>query len=192
MAKKKSKPDFTKPKIKKSDKSYDKSGIFNLQEEPDFKENLTSDEIYVEKDGTVVVTGNLSAQDAEYEGLPVVVIAGRPNVGKSTLFNRFLHKRIAITNDRPGVTRDPVEATAILNGKPVHLVDTGGYKLTRDIGTKEAELDDYVVERSLDMIEKADVAVLLLDSAEITGEDEEFILKMRPYRQKLIAAVNKN
>lgn len=191
MAKKKSKPDFTKPKIKKSDKSYDKSGIFNLQEEPDFKENLTSDEIYVEKDGTVVVTGNLSAQDAEYEGLPVVVIAGRPNVGKSTLFNRFLHKRIAITNDRPGVTRDPVEATAILNGKPVHLVDTGGYKLTRDIGTKEAELDDYVVERSLDMIEKADVAVLLLDSAEITGEDEEFILKMRPYRQKLIAAVNK-
>ena len=54
-------------------------------------------------------------QEAEYEGLPLVVIAGRPNVGKSTLFNRFLHRRIAITNDQPGVTRDPVEATAFLN-----------------------------------------------------------------------------
>lgn len=130
-------------------------------------------------------------QNVEYDGLPLVVIAGRPNVGKSTLFNRFLKKRVAITNDQPGVTRDPVEATAFLNEKPVHLVDTGGYKLTRDIGTKEAELDDYVVERSLDMIDRCDVLILLLDAGKITGEDEEFIIKMRPYREKLIAAVNK-
>ena len=130
-------------------------------------------------------------KEAEYEGLPLVVIAGRPNVGKSTLFNRFLKKRVAITNDQPGVTRDPVEATAFLNDMPVHLVDTGGYKLTRDLGTKEAELDDYVVERSLDMIERCDVLILLLDAGEITGEDEEFIIKMRPYWKKLIAAVNK-
>ena len=156
MAKKKNKPDFSKPKE---------------EEQP-----VTQDEF---------------SKEVEYEGLPLVVIAGRPNVGKSTLFNRFLHRRIAITNDQPGVTRDPVEATAFLNDKPVHLVDTGGYKLTRDIGTKEAELDDYVVERSLDMIDRADVVVLLLDATEITGEDEEFILKMRPYTHKLIAAVNK-
>lgn len=127
----------------------------------------------------------------EYEGLPVVVIAGRPNVGKSTLFNRFLHKRIAITNPTPGVTRDPVESTAIINDKPVHLVDTGGYKLQRDLGTIEAELDEYVVEKSLAMIEKADVVILLLEAGIITGEDEEFILKMRPYWNKVIAAVNK-
>ncbi|MBO7582848.1 MAG: ribosome biogenesis GTPase Der [Treponema sp.] len=156
MAKKKNKPDFSKPKE---------------EEQP-----VTQDEF---------------SKEVEYEGLPLVVIAGRPNVGKSTLFNRFLRRRIAITNDQPGVTRDPVEATAFLNDKPVHLVDTGGYKLTRDIGTKEAELDDYVVERSLDMIDRADVVVLLLDATEITGEDEEFILKMRPYTNKLIAAVNK-
>ncbi len=135
--------------------------------------------------------GQTLVADTEYEGLPLVVIAGRPNVGKSTLFNRLLHRRIAITNDQPGVTRDPVEATAFLNDQPVHLVDTGGYKLTRDPGSKEAELDDYVVERSLEMIEKADVVILLLDSSEITGEDEEFILKLRPYKNKLIAAVNK-
>ena len=73
----------------------------------------------------------------------------------------------------------------------MQLVDTGGYKLTRDIGTKEAELDDYVVERSLEMIDKADVVILLLEAGVITGEDEEFIIKMRPYWKKLIAAVNK-
>lgn len=191
MAKKKAKPDFSKPKVEKSENLDNKNDVLNSREQPDFVEDLSPDEIRVEKDGAIVSLGNFSAQDAEFEGLPLVVIAGRPNVGKSTLFNRLLRKRIAITNDRPGVTRDPVEATAILNDKPVRLVDTGGYKLTRDIGTKEAELDDFVVERSLDMIEKADVVVLLLDATEITGEDEEFILKMRPYRQKLIAAVNK-
>ena len=170
MSKKKAKPDFSKPKEIKQNKEP--------LEQPDFIDDVKP-------------AGQVRPEDAQYEGLPLVVIAGRPNVGKSTLFNRFLHRRIAIVNDQPGVTRDPVEATAIINGKPVHLVDTGGYKLTRDIGTKEAELDDYVVERSLDMIERADVVVLLLDSGEITGEDEEFILKMRPYRNKLIAAVNK-
>ena len=161
MSKKKAKPDFSKPK--------------ELEQENTAQSDAAAQ----------------NPREAEYEGLPLVVIAGRPNVGKSTLFNRFLHRRVAITNDQPGVTRDPVEATAFLNDQPVHLVDTGGYKLTRDIGSKEAELDDYVVERSLDMIDKADVVILLLDSGDITGEDEEFILKMRPYMNKLIAAVNK-
>ena len=186
MGKKKAKPDFSRPKEEILEEKE------NPLEEPDFIEVKSSaDGVTVASDGTISVSGDIDPQDAEYEGLPLVVIAGRPNVGKSTLFNRFLRKRIAITNDQPGVTRDPVEATAILNNKPVHLVDTGGYKLTRDIGSKEAELDDYVVERSLNMIEKADVVILLLDAGEITGEDEEFILKMRPYWNKMIAAVNK-
>ena len=84
-----------------------------------------------------------------YVNLPLVVLAGRPNVGKSTLFNRFMKKRIAIVDPTPGVTRDPVEATAFIAGKPVHLMDTGGYKLTRDIGTMEAVMDDLVVEKTI-------------------------------------------
>lgn len=177
MAKKKNKPDFSKPKeVENQEQELTSQDYESVEDMPDFVEDVVE---------------TVNPDDAEYEGLPLVVIAGRPNVGKSTLFNRFLQKRVAITNDQPGVTRDPVEATAFLNDKPVHLVDTGGYKLTRDIGTKEAELDDYVVERSLDMIDKADVVILLLEAGVITGEDEEFILKMRPYWKKLIAAVNK-
>ncbi len=174
--KKKAKPDFSKPKQAENPSQ--------TTEAPDF---LISD---AESSNLEDTTQNDKSQNT-YEGLPLVVIAGRPNVGKSTLFNRFLHKRIAITNPTPGVTRDPVEATAFINDKPIHLVDTGGYKLTRDIGTMEAELDDYVVQKSLNQIEKADVVILLLEAGVITGEDEEFILKMRPYWNKLIAAVNK-
>lgn len=127
----------------------------------------------------------------KYEGTPLLVIAGRPNVGKSTLFNRFMQRRLAIVDPTPGVTRDPVEGTAIINGKPVHLMDTGGYKLTRDVGTMEAVLDDLVVERSLEMIKKADLILLLLDAGLVTGEDEEFIQELRPYWNKVVAAVNK-
>lgn len=127
----------------------------------------------------------------KYEGTPLLVIAGRPNVGKSTLFNRFMQRRLAIVDPTPGVTRDPVEGTAIINGKPVHLMDTGGYKLSRDVGTMEAVLDDLVVERSLEMIKKADLILLLLDAGQVTGEDEEFIQELRPYWNKVVAAVNK-
>ena len=190
MAKKKAKPDFSKPKeVVETKKQIDE---FDLSQQPDFiVQKDDSDKISIAEDGTITADDDVDLENINYDGLPLVVIAGRPNVGKSTLFNKFLKKRVAITNDQPGVTRDPVEATAILNNKPVHLIDTGGYKLTRDIGTKEAELDDYVVERSMDMIEKADVVVLLLEAGVITGEDEEFIIKMRPYWNKIIAAVNK-
>ena len=58
--------------------------------------------------------------------LPVVVIAGRPNVGKSTLFNRLAGRRHALVNDTPGVTRDRKDATAQLRGRTVRLVDTAG------------------------------------------------------------------
>ena len=57
-------------------------------------------------------------------GLPVVVIAGRPNVGKSTLFNKLAGRRSAIVSDTPGVTRDRKEAEAVLRGRRVRLVDT--------------------------------------------------------------------
>ena len=129
--------------------------------------------------------------DKTYKNLPLLVIAGRPNVGKSTLFNRLLHKRRAITDPTPGVTRDPIEEIAFINGKPVRIMDTGGFKLEREIGTMEAVMDELVVEKTLDSLKNADAILFLLEAGTITGEDEEFITLLRPYWDKVIAAVNK-
>ena len=185
--KKKAKPDFSKPK-EDPDMVPDtqKETVIITQPEPVSE----SEEESEDEDDTLEERYNGIARK-HYEGLPVVAIAGRPNVGKSTLFNRFMQRRMAIVDPTPGVTRDPVEGTVIINGNPVHLIDTGGYKLTRDIGTMEAVLDDLVVERSLEMIDQADVVLLVLEAGQITGEDEEFIHKMRPYWNKLLVAINK-
>lgn len=116
---------------------------------------------------------------------PVVAIAGRPNVGKSTLFNRIVRSRKAITDPTPGVTRDPVEAVAEINGKEIKFIDTGGYKLDQEV------LDDLVVSRTLEVIAEADLVVLVLDLKETTSEDEIFIKELRPYSDKLMLVVNK-
>ena len=215
--KKKSKPDFSKPKPgMKAETSEIDNGQLTIDnydsmgnplsngENPEAKVDLEYErdaaeaESFEDENNENLITlpetksnDYVRPEDFEYEGLPTLVIAGRPNVGKSTLFNRFLHRRIAIVNDQPGVTRDPVEAVAMMKGKPVHLIDTGGYKLEREIGTMEAALDQQVVEKSLLEIEKADCILILLEAGTITGEDEEFILKMRPYWDKVVAAVNK-
>jgi GTP-binding protein len=122
-----------------------------------------------------------------YENLPVVVIAGRPNVGKSTLFNRLLHKRRAITDPTPGVTRDPVDMVWELRsvGKRARLYDTGGFKIDKE------GLDALVVEKSLAALEKADLIVFLLDAVEVTPEDEEFASLLRRWTPKVLLVVNK-
>ena len=101
-----------------------------------------------------------------YEGLPVVVIAGRPNVGKSTLYNRLLHKRRAITDPTPGVTRDLVDSICELreSGRVFKLIDTGGFKLERE------GLDELVVAKSLSSLEGAALILFLVDAMSITPE----------------------
>ena len=130
-------------------------------------------------------------EDKKYKNLPKIVIAGRPNVGKSTLFNRLLHERRAITDPTRGVTRDPIEEHCFICGYPVRIMDTGGFKLEREIGTMEAVLDELVVEKTLAALKTADLILLLLEAGTITAEDEEFIALLRPYWSKVVAAVNK-
>ena len=195
---KKSKTDFSKPKPQKTasdeqifneNDDFDSSENDSVQKNEEISDSETGDE-FGQKDENA--TEELKFfPDKSYINLPTVAIAGRPNVGKSTLFNRFMHKRLAIVDPTPGVTRDPVEGTAFIGGKPVHLVDTGGFKLDRDLKSRESEMDELVVEKSLSVIKRADLILLLLEAGKITGEDEEFIHLLRPYWDKVVVAVNK-
>ena len=185
--KKKSKPDFSKPKpVAQTEEEVEIVSALQDQDKQE-KESTEDDELKSQRKAEK----QKYYPDQIYFNLPLIVIAGRPNVGKSTLFNALTHTKRAITDPTPGVTRDPVEGTCFLAGKPVHLMDTGGYKLTRDLTSRESEMDDLVVEKTIEMLTRADRILLLLDATEITAEDEELILRLRPYWSKLIAAVNK-
>ncbi len=114
-----------------------------------------------------------------------VAIAGRPNVGKSTLFNRLIGRRRAITERTPGVTRDPVSATVELDGVTITFTDTGGYT------AGEAAIDRRVSGRALAVVGEADCVLLLLEYQQVTAEDELFLDAINRYRDKVLLVVNK-
>jgi len=118
--------------------------------------------------------------------LPVVAIMGSPNVGKSTLFNRLVGKRRAITDPTPGVTRDPISTVCVLNGSKVLLMDTGGYK------DEELDFIDKIVsDKSLGIGEQAELILFLVDVKELTGNDKSLLEKIRPYQDKVVLVVTK-
>ncbi len=101
--------------------------------------------------------------------LPLVAIVGRPNVGKSTLFNRLVRRRQAIVDNQPGVTRDRQYAEASWDGVPFMLVDTGGFDLFSEEG-----MAVKVRGQAAAALEEADVALLVTDATEgLTPLDEE-------------------
>jgi GTPase len=116
---------------------------------------------------------------------PQVAIVGRPNVGKSTLFNRIVGRRRAITDSTPGVTRDPVGHRATIGSHEVQLVDTGGYTTHGD------ELARAISERALRSIDKSDVILLVVDGTDLTPLDQEFLEQLRPFGDRLVLVVNK-
>ncbi len=114
--------------------------------------------------------GTETTPGAVYGGprLPVVVVAGRPNVGKSTLVNRFVGRRAAVVEERPGVTRDRLELEAEWNGRAFRLVDTGGW--LGGGGSLEAK----VAEQARRAIEAADLVLVVVDvTVGVTTEDED-------------------
>ncbi len=114
-----------------------------------------------------------------------VTIVGRPNVGKSTLFNRLVGRRIAITDGRPGVTRDAVSVETELAGRRVLLIDTGG------IGEGEETFRREVSGRSVAEIDRSDVVVVVLDGTALTPEDDDVVAAARRSGLPVVVAVNK-
>jgi tRNA modification GTPase len=94
-----------------------------------------------------------------------VVIAGRPNAGKSTLLNTLLNEERAIVSDIPGTTRDTIEEVLIINGIAFRLTDTAGIRVSSD------EIEKEGVERTMQKIEKAFIVVYLFDAEEMSAED---------------------
>ncbi len=124
-------------------------------------------------------------------GAPIVAIVGRPNVGKSTLFNRLVGQMRSIVADEPGVTRDRIYADAVIAGEredyAVVLVDTGGL---------DPDTDDPIMSRVLDQgqlaIDEADVVVFVADGrAGLVGEDRDLADRLRRSGKPTILAVNK-
>jgi len=119
--------------------------------------------------------------------IPVVVIAGRPNVGKSTLFNRLAGRRTALVADTPGVTRDRKEADAMLRGRKVRLVDTAGLEESAPetlYGRMRASSEAAVAQ--------ADLVLFLVDArAGITPADAHFAAWLRRQGRPLLLVANK-
>jgi GTPase len=130
---------------------------------------------------------------------PLVAIVGRPNVGKSTFFNRMIGERVAIVEDRPGTTRDRIYGDTDWNGRDFTLIDTGGLELGTDIPVGQVGLDGQpgdimkrVQAQAQLAIEEADVIVFMVDArAGITAADEEVAEMLRRTNKPVILAANK-
>lgn len=118
--------------------------------------------------------------------MPTVAIVGRPNVGKSTIFNRIVGERISIVEDEPGVTRDRIYGTGEWLTKYFHVIDTGGI----DIG--DAPFLDEIRQQAEIAIEEADVIIFIVNSREgITSADEEVAKILFRSKKPVVLAVNK-
>ena len=125
--------------------------------------------------------------EEEIVNYPVVVIVGRPNVGKSTWFNRVIGEQAAIVEDRPGITRDRHRRMAAWLGVDFWIVDTGGWM------PSGSELDDKVSRQVEEAVREADLVIFMVDAAiGVTDEDELIAAWLRRTNVPVLLAANKS
>ena len=118
--------------------------------------------------------------------IPVIALVGRPNVGKSTLFNRLTRSRDALVADFPGLTRDRKYGEASHEGRSFIVIDTGG------ISGEEQGIDSEMAQQSLTAIEEADAVLLMVDARSgLTAGDEELVAQLRRRNKPFHLVVNK-
>jgi GTPase len=131
---------------------------------------------------------------------PLVALVGRPNVGKSTLFNRLVGERLAVTDPIPGTTRDRLQAESDWRGITFNVIDTGGIEVYQPKGTRdtsplaEGSIDfvPQIKAQALQAVEQADVLVFLVDAVPgITAADEEIAEILRRTQKPILIAANK-
>jgi len=116
-----------------------------------------------------------------------IAIVGRPNVGKSTLFNRLAGKQLALVDDQPGVTRDRKEASGRLADLPLILIDTAGFEDVHD-----GSLESRMREQTEIAIREAELALFLIDArVGVTAMDERFAQLLRRANMPIVLAANK-
>ena len=117
---------------------------------------------------------------------PTVALVGRPNVGKSTIFNKIVGKQKSIIEDTPGVTRDRIYSEASYNNYKFDVIDTGGIEISKEIFNNEIKVQFEIA------IEEADVVVFVVDGLEgLTSNDYEVRDMLRKSKKKVIVAINK-
>src|SRR3954467_12337938 len=119
--------------------------------------------------------------------LPYVAILGRPNVGKSALFNRLVRRKIAIVHDQPGITRDRLSATCTRGDRPFTLWDTGGI-----FGAGESELTQQVRRAAENALRESDLLLFVVDGKEgLSPVDEDLARMLRKSQKPVVLVINK-
>ena len=118
--------------------------------------------------------------------IPTVAIVGRPNVGKSTIFNKLIGKKLSIIEDTPGVTRDRIYGTVTYDNHKFHLIDTGG------IDVSSEEFNDEIIVQANIAIEEAEIIIFVVDGLEELNQND-FVIRdiLMKSGKRVVVAVNK-
>ena len=160
--------------------SYSVSSEYTLSNRIEQKQKTAFEPFFLYKKGEFVYNNTVMKN-------PLIAIVGRPNVGKSTFFNRVAGQRIAITENRPGVTRDRIYASSEWRGKPFTLVDTGGIELKSNDDMRR----QIAVQAQL-AIDTADEIFFFTDGREgLTPSDYDVAEILRRSQKPVFLVVNK-